>query len=223
MLQAGVPAWHTPEDMEAFSNAAHVAEGVVIAAAALIALAQAAGHAHSGRTRLASPMLVLFGGVFLLVFLLFPHHGLDLARDQWVFIFGDPQQRQHLLIAAALAIAGWAEVAHQRRPRKWLAIALPIALALIGASFLLHTQHGTTAAVERATHVHRLLGSVLTATAALVVASRLKPKVQWLHYAWPIALLFAALLLFAYREPIGAYGGHDKDQGHRTTVRELTD
>ena len=205
MSQHGVPAWHTAEEMQLISNAAHLVEGAIIGAVAVIALAQASGRLGNGRSRFAWPVLLLSAGVLLLVYLLAPWHGVDTAIAQWQYIFSDPQQRQHFAIACALTLGGWAEVARTRRDRPWLVPVFPISMLAVGVAFLAHTQHGTAAAVERAVLIHRLLGVVLTGTALLLFGARVKPQVRWLQYAWPAALLIAALLLFVYREPAGAY------------------
>ena len=204
-MQHGAIAWHTPEEMQLISNAAHVVEGVIIAVVALIALAQAFGYAVSGRARFAWPGLVLFAGVFLLLYLLIPWHGFDQAVAQWQYIFTDPQQRQHFAIALALTIAGLAEVTYLRRVDGWLEVVFPLATIAVGAAFYLHTQHGTTEAVQRAVLIHRLLGVVLGSAGLLALTARIRPQTRWLQFAWPAALFIAALLLFAYREPAGAY------------------
>lgn len=207
ILQSGVPAWHTAEEMQLFSNAAHIAEGLILAAVALSALAQQFGHLGRGRWRFLWPGLLLGAGVFLLAYLLIPWHGLSMSLPQWRFIFGDPQQRQHFIIAVALTVCGAAEVANVRRFRRWLAPVFPLAVLLIGAAFLSHTQHGAASSMQRAMLVHRLLGITLIVSAALALASRLKPEMAALRYAWPVALLGSAALLFTYREPKGAYHG----------------
>lgn len=78
-----VAPFHTVEEMRGLSNLAHVIEGVVLAAAALLALAEAGGRLRGDRRRIAWPAVVVFAGVVLLFYLLFPHHGLSNARLQW--------------------------------------------------------------------------------------------------------------------------------------------
>ena len=205
MTQHGVPGWHTAEEMQLFSNAAHIGEGSIVALVALLALAQARGYAVSGRARFAWPGLLLLAGVFLVALLLVPWHGADMAIAQWRFIFDDPQQRQHLVIGVALTLGGLAEVVYLRRHTGWLQPMFPLATLAVGIAFFMHTQHGTAASVERAVLIHRLLGGVLSASALLALAARWKPQVRWLQFAWPATLLVAALLLFIYREPSGAF------------------
>lgn len=204
-MQHGAVAWHTPEEMQLLSNAAHIVEGAIIGVIALLALAQAMGYAVSGRARLAWPGLVLFAGVFLLLYLLIPWHGLDQAVAQWQYIFSDAQQRQHLVIAVALTLAGVAEVLYLRRADAWLEPIFPLATLSVGVAFFVHTQHGTSEAVQRAVLIHQLLGVVLGSAGVLALGARIKPHLRWLQFAWPLALLIAALLLFVYREPAGAY------------------
>jgi hypothetical protein len=204
-MQHGAIAWHTPEEMQLISNAAHVVEGAIIMIVAVIALAQAIGYALSGRRRFAWPSLLLAAGVFLLLYLLIPWHGFDQAVAQWQYIFTDPQQRQHFAIAVALTLAGGAEVLHVRRADRWLAPVFPLATVAVGIAFFMHTQHGTTEAVQRAVLIHKLLGMFLGSAGVLAMTARIKPQVRWLQFAWPAALLIAAVLLFVYREPAGAY------------------
>jgi hypothetical protein len=204
-VQTGVPAWHTPEEMQAFSNAAHVAEGTIIAAVALLVLAEQVRASQRPFRLFSWPTLVLFAGVFLLGYLLIPWHGPSMATAQWSFIFSDPQQRQHVWIALALVASGLLEIVSRRTGVASLRYGFPVGLALIGAAFLSHAQHGTSAAVQRAVIIHRLLGASLLAAAALALAARSGSRAKWLHYAWPLMLIITALLLFLYREPAGAY------------------
>jgi hypothetical protein len=203
-----VPPWHTPDEMQQISNLAHWVEGAVLALAALIALAQAAGYLGGPRARYLWPGVVLTAGIFLLGYLLIPHHGLGLTREQWAFVFGDPQQRQHVVLAALAVLGGAAELAYRAgRLDGWgWQLAWPLAAAVIGGMFALHTQHGVHEAVARAVLMHRVLGSLLIATGVLRVAELLwVPRASWLAFAWGLTLLAAAALLVLYREPEGAY------------------
>jgi hypothetical protein len=206
MLQ--VPPLHTPEEMQQISNLAHQVEGAVLGLAAVIALVQATGRWSTGPIRFLWPGLILGAGIFLLGYLLLPHHGLHHALDQWGFIFGDPQQRQHLVLAVLITVAGAAEVLHlagRVQAAGW-AFVWPGAALVAGGLFLLHTQHGTTEAALRAGLVHRYLGVLLIASGVLKAAEVLwSARARWLAFPWVLTLFAAALLLAAYREPEGAY------------------
>ena len=201
---------HSPEEMRQISNLAHAIEGTVLALAALIAMAQGTGRMTDGRFRYLWPGLITLAGASLLLYLLMPHHGLSRARMQWQFVFGDPQQRQHLIIASLILIAGTLELLARagRLASSGWSLAWPAALIVVGVLFVVHEQHGTSEAVARATTIHRYLGAVLVLAGILsgldVTRSR---QVRWLAYAWGLMLLAAAVLLLAYREPPGAYHG----------------
>lgn len=204
---------HTADELRQISNLAHLIEGVVLGAAALIALVQATGWLETGRLRLLWPGLILAAGTGLLFYLIVPHHGLSRARVQWSFVFGDPQQRQHIVIATLMLLAGLAELLTRSgrvTARAW-SFAWPMALLVVGVLFFIHQQHGTSAAVMRATLVHRWLGSVLIGAGALAGIDAMRSRRGGvLGVAWTFMLLMAAVLLMMYREPAGAY--HDAMQ-----------
>ena len=208
MLQ--VPALHTPEEMQRISNLAHVMEGAIIAVAAFVMIAESRGRLRDGAGPLTWPVLLVGAGVFLLGYLIIPHHGIDLAREQWRWVFGDPQQRQHMLLSALVAAGAGAELVWRVHPGRELIWRLgwPATTALIALVFLLHTQHGTDAAVQRATMIHRALGVVLLLSAAFraaAVLSRTPRRAARLELTAGVSLLAAAVLLIVYREPPGAY------------------
>lgn len=200
--------------MRAISNFAHWVEGAFIALLAIVALLEALGRLGAGKQRYLWPILVFTAGAFLAITLLFPHHGLDLARAQIEFVWNDPQQRQHVFIAFALLAAGVAEYLRRRRPEwdvSWLRFVWPAATASIGLSFLLHTQHGSGEAIAAATRIHQVL-AILLLSAGVVGAgdAAVRRRKRSLAVAWPVLLLMAAVVLIAYREPAGAY-----EEGHR--------
>ena len=203
-----LPPFHTAEEMRGISNLAHVIEGVVLAIAALIALAEAAGRLRGERGRMAWPAIILFAGVLLLGYLLIPHHGLANARAQWAFIFGVPQQRQHVMLAALVVIGGGAELLSRRGRRRGPAWSLiwPATAAIAGILFVAHPQHGTSDAVARAVMLHRWIGTLLITTGVIRAVDVLgATRARWVKYAWPVTLLASAMLLAIYREPRGAY------------------
>jgi hypothetical protein len=203
-LLQGVPPWHTAEEMRQFSNAAHTIEGLIIACASAVLLAQASGRLTSRSCARAAPYLMLLAGAFLVLFLMLPVHGLSTANLHWSFVLGDAQQRQHLIMGVLLLLLGWADVS-RGESGGWLALVCPVVIATIGALFLSHEQHGTSDAVARAVLIHRGLGVLFLLAGALCLHARLRPRVQWAAQAWPIFLLLASLLLLFYREPAGAY------------------
>jgi hypothetical protein len=160
-----VPAWHTPEEMRQLSDLAHRIEGALLGTVAALALAQAGRRWSSMRARLLWPALLLTAGAVLLGYLLIPHHGLDRAGDQWRFVLGDAQQRQHVILALLVATGGGSEllyrtgrlrsrlwqlgIAHHRR---WLSMAWP--LTLLAASVLLSVYREPEGAYQagRGTH-----------------------------------------------------------------------
>jgi hypothetical protein len=214
-----VAPMHTPEEMQSFSNWAHWGESAVLAIAACVALAQAAGHLSGERARSLWPAVITAAGGLLLLYLLIPYHGVQQAPAQWAFIFGDPQQRQHLVFSALTLVGGGAELLYRsRRLEDWRwQLVWPAAAVVIGVMFATHTQHGTTEAVHRAVLVHRYLGTLLIGTGLLRSADVLAgTRMRWLSFSWGLTLLGAAILLGVYREPEGAYrtehiGG---DHGH---------
>ena len=207
---------HSPEEMRQISNLAHLAEGIVLGTAALIALAQARGLFDEGKQRYAWPTLVVAAGVFLLGYLVIPHHGLENARTQWRFVFGDPQQRQHVMISLLVLVGGALELlatAGKLNGRLWH-LAWPAALLLVGVLFLIHPQHGTSEAVARATLVHRILGTTLAGAGIIAGANAVRAAHSHaLATLWPVALLAASVLLLIYREPSGAYHGSQSEHG----------
>jgi hypothetical protein len=194
--------------MRQLSDLAHRIEAVLLGTVAAIALAQAGGWWSGVRARLLWPALLLTAGVILLGYLLIPHHGLDRADDQWRFVLGDVQQRQHVILALLVAIGGGSDLlyrASRLHSRLWQ-LGMPAAAATIGLLFALHAQHGTNEAVARATLIHRALGILLIITGVLRASEVLTARHRrWLSTAWPLTLLAASVLLVVYREPEGAY------------------
>ncbi len=197
-----VYALHTPEELILYSNIAHWIEGAIFFAVAVIALLQALGYWRN-RPYL-WPGLILAAGLFLPLFA-FSHHVGEIGLT-WKATIGDPQQRQHMVMAVLMVIAGLGEIIRVRRPGSPWKFALPTALFAIGILFLTHPQHGTSEAVMRASSIHTYLGSVLVLSGVLrgmemVWGSRYK----LLSFLWLFFLIIAATLLISYREPQGAY------------------
>jgi hypothetical protein len=190
-------ASHTAEEMRRLSNLGHLVEGIVLAAVGVLALLHGFGVAWAST---AWPLLILLSGVVLLG-LIYPLH----PPSDWPTLWRDPQQRQHTIIAAVLAVAGTTELL-RGGGYVW-----PAALLVIGVLFLTHTQHGR--AVARAVLLHRILGITMIG-AGLLRAIEVGTGAGVFAFLWPLALLAAAAQLIVYREPEGAFegGGHG---GHR--------
>lgn len=217
MLQ--VPSWHSPEEWRAILNWVHWIEGVVFVVAAFIILAQATGRLRTPRALYLWPGLVLVAGIGLLGVLLLPHHRDVPARIQWAFVFGDPQQRQHVVLGILIAVAGTVELllrAGRLRAALWLVV-WPAAVMLIGALFLIHVQHGVHEAIARALLFHRLLGVLLIATGLLRLAelASVSPP-RWLSFSWGLTLLAAGTVLIAYREPELPHGNGPESTNMRS-------
>ena len=201
---------HSASEMVARSNLAHWTEGCLLAAIALLALAEVFAAASHPWVRLLWPLLVVGSGAFLPAFMLL-HHGPAKVGFSWQLVYGDPQQRLHLAMALLLLAAGAAELLYRlRRVRSavWQ-LAWPAVLVTIGVLFLVHQQHGAGEDMARAMLLHRLFGVALIA-AAIARALQLLPTraARWMAVTWPLLLLAAAGLLLAYREPPGAFRGH---------------
>lgn len=146
----------------------------------------------------------------VLLFLLYPLH----PMSEWGLIWRDMQQREHTLIAAAVAIAGMAELLRSAIPV--LRYVWPAAIILTGSLFFFHAQHGTSEAAAKAVRRHRFLGSTLVLAGLLNLIEIISGS-RFMAISWPIMLFIAAVQLLLYREPEGAYeadGGHAGHTGH---------
>ena len=194
---ASYPNEHTPEERRKLSNLGHWLEGGVLAAAAGLALLDAVepelGWPRRWAPRIASGAGVALGG-FILVGSL--HHG-----GPRIYLRHEHQDRQHLEMAALIAVGGGVEAAGD----KWRSrLGLAGALAGTGALFLAHEQHGTGDARAQAERTHRRLGYSLIAAGAAKTADSFGARGPW-HLVWPVLGLAVAGQLLAYREPVGAY------------------
>ncbi|MBI3732993.1 MAG: hypothetical protein HY259_05985 [Chloroflexi bacterium] len=168
-----------------------------MAAVAVLALLNQFGL---GWAATAWPLLLLAAGALLLIFI-YPRHPVA----DWSAIWNDPQQRQHTLIAVAIAWAGALELIGWR-------FGWPLAAMLVGVLFLSHTQHGTGHAMSRAVLLHRRLGLTVIMGAALR-AAEIITGAELLAWLWPLALLAAAAQLIIYHEPEGAFESADMHMG----------
>lgn len=193
---------HSPEEMQMLSNIGHWIEGSLLATVAIIALLEALGLI---KWRLVWQSLLFIAGIFLIAYLLL-HHGVDNIKLVWNLIWKDAQQRQHLLMAFLLCLAGLSEILAKKYKASLLLYVWPIALSIIGIMFLVHEQHGTSEAVKRAQTIHIYLGISLILVSIVVTVGRITAgKYRWPAYVWPGLLLATSILLLTYREPGGAY------------------
>ena len=197
-------ASHTPEEKRRLSNLGHIVEGLLLGAVGALALLTGIGIANWAATAWA--ILILVAGLLLLL-LIYPRHPLS----DWPAIWSDAQQRQHTIIAAAIALAGAAELL--KGSVSLLAYVWPIVAILIGVLFMIHEQHGTGQAISQAVWQHRMLG-VTIVIAGLLRLAEVTTAASLLAILWPLALLTAAEQLLLYREPEGAYEEGSHDSGH---------
>jgi len=196
-------ALHTVEEMRQLSNLGHWTEGGLFGLIGVIALLQTFGIIKSSLALWQS--FILVAGLFLISYLLL-HHGIGKVPLVWSLVIKDPQQRQHLLIALLLCIAGFAQILSKVKLIPSLHYGWPLALFLIGVLFLVHEQHGTSEAVDWAQRIHRYLGVLLIlVSVAFTLDSLFADRCRWLMYTWPSLLIITAVLLLLYREPHGAY------------------
>lgn len=198
---------HTPEELVFYSNIAHWIEGGIFLIVAVIALLQVYGYWEN--KPYLWPSLILIAGLFLPLFAFSHHLGeLELA---WQATIYDPQQRQHMLMAIIMSIAGFSELMRLKYRESLWKFVLPIVLATIGILFLTHPQHGTSEAVLQAALIHKYLGGVLVLSGVFRGVEVLWPNRKWLAYPWLVFLTIAAVLLISYREPEGAYMPMDQN------------
>lgn len=215
---------HTPEEIVMLSNAAHIAEGILLLVLAGILTAQAFGKLQKSWQRYLLPGIGLLASLTLGGFLFFDHAG-ELVKA-WRAINADMQQKQHLYMGTLIGLGSVAEFFAIKRKLKLLHLAFPVAVAIIGILFLVHPQHGTTELAERALLIHRIVGSALIAGALAKAVSVFYPKLQ------KVLLLITALafavsggLFIAYREPpMDMSNGGAPVQSHRTySLKALAD
>lgn len=197
----------TPEELQWISNLAHWIEGGMFGTVAVIALFQALGYAQSKGAQYLWPGLILVAGIFLPAYILL-QRGLGGVGITWTLVIGDPQQREHFLMALLLLAAGSAEMLIRRqvaRSAVWKFVS-PLALVVIGLVLVFHTEYGTPEAIAEAARKHAYLGLVIVMAGLFKVGEVLwRRRFKWLAFPWIVLLLMAAVMLITYREPPGAY------------------
>lgn len=195
-------ASHSPEEMRRLSDLGHIVEGVLLAIVGGLALwSNVSGNAWAS---VIWPILILAAGILLLL-LIYPRHPLS----DWSAIWRDPQQRQHTLMATALAVAGAAELLWQRTNFVGWRYVWPGGMLFVGVLFLAHTQHGEGHAVSQAVQRHRILGITIVVV-GLLRGAEVATGISILALLWPLALMLTAAQLLLYREPLGAFEAGDE-------------
>lgn len=199
--------FHTAQELVIFSNQIHWVEGWLLLAVVILGFLQVRNYIQSNIIKYLWPLIILLAGSILVPYLLL-HHGVENFSRAWYYIWNDPQQRQHFIMGLLLMITGSVELlyaAEKIREKVWKFV-WPTVLVIIGVLFMIHTQHGTSAAVHESVIFHRYLGTALILSGifkALELAwARLYPM---LKYIWMIFLLITSIMLITYREPAGAY------------------
>ena len=220
---------HTPQEIVTLSNAAHVAEGVIIILFAAVIVAQGFGYLQKGWQRYLIPGIGLLASFVIIGFIFFDHiHELPRA---WEWIINDMQQRQHLFMGILIGLGSIAALIGLKLQKEWLRLGLPLAIAVIGLLFLVHPQHGNSDEAARGLFIHRVAGTSLI-IAGLAQASSLFLK-QWRKMLAIVAgagLLLSAVLFISYREPLmsaedmmNMNHGQSVVQSERTYSLNLTD
>src|SRR6478672_9190893 len=150
---------HTPQELVQLSNAAHLAEGIVLLIIALLIGAQGFGYLQKTWQRYLVPNVALLASLVLGGFLFLDHLN-ELSRA-WHWITTDMQQQQHLLIGIILGVASILTLIGVKIQQKWLTASLALAFAAIGVVFLTHPQHGTDSEAAKALLIHRVAGTTL--------------------------------------------------------------
>ena len=193
---------HTPEEMRNLSNLGHLIEGALLLLVAFFAILEAFGFK---KIKFIWPSLLLIVGTFLISFLLF-QHGLDKVKLIGTLLWKDAQQREHLIMSILFIAAGLSQILSVNYKISYLSYVWPLSLLIIGTMLLIHEQHGSAQAVQRAETIHTYVGILLILDAIFVILSiKFSIRYTWLPYVWPALLLVISILLMIYREPEGAY------------------
>ena len=207
---------HTSEEIVRLSNAAHLAEGILLIILAGIVAARALGYLQKPWQQYLLPGISLLASLTLAGFLFYDHAG-ELARA-WRAINADMQQKQHLYMGILIGLGSIAEFFAIKKRLKLLHLAFPAAVAITGLLFIVHPQHGSSELAQRALLIHRIVGG------ALMIGAIAKALALFRDNLRKILLLMTALsfvvsggLFISYREPIMEMNhGSSPVQSHRT-------
>lgn len=198
---------HSPQQLQDLSNFAHWAEGAIFLAVSLILLAKLLGLIKSKKIDLIWPALILFAGLFLIIYI-FIHHPISQLGTVWQAILSDPQQTQHFIMALLLIGAAALQLLYStgKLTLKLIPFIFPAVVLITGLMFIFHPQHGTDEAIRYMLFYHRSLGSVLVLAGLVNVFSVYgNQKNKLTSFVGVSFLLVASILLLLYREPIGSY------------------
>lgn len=194
----------TAQQLRDLSNTAHWAEGAVIASVAVLTLLEAIRGMPRGTLRLTWPLLIVGAALFLPGFILATSE--QQILDAAAFMWRDPQQRQHLFMAAALLAAGVVELWLRWTRSNKRSFTWPVALVVLGTLLMTHTEYGTAEAVRWATRQHIYQGIMAAAAGGSFAAARMGNRAGRLAaFIGPLLLLATSVMLLMYREPAGAY------------------
>jgi len=204
---------HTPEELVRLSNAAHIAEAIVLLVIAGLIFAQALGYLHFGWKRYLWPSVALLASL-IIAYALFVGHWDELGKA-WRVITTDMQQKQHFQIGALIGIGAIAELIAIKLKKKWLHLVFPIAVGIIGILFISHPQHGTEELARRGLAIHRIAGAALIISALAQAGAILRPKSQKaLLIVTSVALAVSAGAFMVYREPLMEHDSMQVVQSH---------
>lgn len=170
----------------------------------LLTLLEALRGTPRGAMRFMWPALTVAAALLLPLFVIVPSGRpiVDTAATMW----RDPQQRQHLFMAATLLGAGGVELLRRSTRTNHASGAWPLALFILGVLLMVHTEYGTPEAVRWARRQHIYQGASVVIAAGCFAAARLRNRLgRTAVIGGPLMLLAAAVLLLIYREPAGAY------------------
>ena len=177
-----------------------------MSAVGFLTLLEALRGMPRSRLRFLWPLLIVGGAVLLPAFVLIVSD--RPLRDTLAFLWRDIQQRQHLLMAVTLLVAGGVEFWRRWTHRAATWWVWPAALMTLAGLLMTHTQYGTVAAVRWAERQHAYHGMMTAAAAIGFAAGHMRNRAGRIgSVAGPLLLLGGAILLLLYREAPGAYDG----------------
>ena len=142
-------------------------------------------------------------------------YGIESFADRWIHGAQLPASYeaegvQHLLQGGVVAVAGIVEglilLGRLHHP-VWRG-AVPLALGIIGAVFLVHAQHDVNVDPLVLAVQHRMFAVTLFVTAAAkALAETRREATRWLNAGWLLPMLIFGLELLMYSEGTNGHGG----------------
>ena len=165
----------------------HQIAGAGLVAFALLLLAKALGRIRGDWPGYVLPVSLLLLGLFLVLDPIVFHGG----------TFG-AEGTQHQIQGAVLIVVAAVELGRAQKRlthRAWGAL-LPLAVAIVGVMFMLHSQHGGGDMLLQITQ-HRILGATLILTALVLAIDNVGlARGNWAAVGWPLLVLAVSLQLF---------------------------